>query len=283
MLLLRPRRAGAGRPQIAYGHQLGRVFSIASAGSAARAWRSTRRGSLTPFHSLTSSVNVASAGSPSATGRRAPVPKATPRARARGLISGLEREAQVLALPHRAQVAERGVLDEQRDPRGCRARMAPARAAPRRAPSRAARTPRRRRRAPAAPCPRGRARLGVRGERLRELLHAPAFDLQARGGAMAAEAAQVTAAGGQAAEQVERVDAPPGALAEYPRRGRSALPGDGGARPGARRRSRSRPRASPRPRARRRGAGGWGPMPRPALRLRSGYASRPADDRGWRD
>ena len=87
--------------------------------AAGRAWRSTRRGSLTPFHSLTSSVNVASAGSPSLHRQASARPERDRRARGRRAIRTVKRD--MLAFPHRPHVAERGVRDQQRH-----ARVAPA-------------------------------------------------------------------------------------------------------------------------------------------------------------
>ena len=87
-----------------------------------------------------------------------------------------------------------------------------------------------------------------------ELLHAPAFDLQAGGGAVAAVAAQVRVR----TRSARRAGRTPRCCARTPSRSRrparSSRRGDGGARPGARRRSRSPRDASPPPRARSRSA-----------------------------
>ena len=186
----------------------------------------------TPFHSLTSSANVAVAAVPR---RRAPAAarrsRRRPRAPARRRDSTVKRS--VLAFAHRPDVGERARRRPSARPAGCRARTARAAQAPRRAPCRAPRRRRSRRRAPPRPGPAssqhalgvGREARAANSSTARARSRGP----RPRGGRRSAQ--QVLGARGQPAEQVERLDAAPRALPRRRRPARSARPGARCARP----------------------------------------------------
>ena len=201
------RRRGAGQRRVELGERGVEPRVLAderrsARGSHGRAQRRTRRGSTAPFHSLSSSVNVASTG-PSAS--HGSLPGGAERDRAGAHAAGLDGEAHVLVLAHRPRVGQPRGGDEQRARPGCPCRTARA------AASSSASVE--------AELVAGddgvdaldrlrevlgvSARVGVRAERGAERVELVARDLQAGGGAVAAVAQQVLGAGVQAAEQVE--------------------------------------------------------------------------------
>jgi hypothetical protein len=151
-------------------------------------------------------------------------------------------------------------------------------AAPRPASCRARRPPRRR--PPARPRPCRRARAPARRDRTALRRTAPPGRARSRGPRQ--RGGRRGRAGAGRRRSARRAGRMPRCCARTPcrcrRPGRSSPPGDGGARPGARRRFRSRPDASPPPPARSRRAR---PAGRSALRPRSGCASPRACARRW--
>ena len=247
-------------------------------GSAGLAWRSTRRGSQTPFHSLTSSLNVASTGAPSSTG------SAPPRAegdRARARPARFDGEAHVLAFAHRrARRAGTPRRPSARRP-GCRARTAPGAASssassmPSSSPPTTAST----RSTGTSPLPRARASACC-SSAARKRRHALALDLEARGGAVPA----VAAAGARRTRSARRAGRSRGCCAPEPRAARPverdqhdrAVVALGQARGDDPDHARVPALAGEHVGARAR------PARRPALRPRSGSAARPRGARRWR-
>ena len=186
-------------------------------------------------------------------GRRARAERDRAGARAAGRAT---REAQVLALPHRARVAQARAGHEQRDRAGCPSRTARSALELLGELERRARHPattRRRARLWTGPPAQSRAPRGPRRRRGKPR-RAPR---STRAGGRAVPAVSARGARAHASSPASRSNA--GMLRPEPRaarrrRARRGRPGGDGARRAARRRSRSRPGASPRRRARSAGA-----------------------------
>ena len=253
------RADGRARRARARGSRRPRPAASIGGGSQGATARSSSRGSTMPCHSLRSSVNVASTGSPASTGRRGPAAEADGAgARAAGLT------VKRVCWSRRSPPKPTGSLkvaggEQQRDRRVAGPERGEHARAPQRARGRPARRRRRRRRARQPIRSAGREDgCRVRDERGPEGVDARRVDREPGGGAMPAVAYEVLGGGASPPSRsnagIERPE-PLASCRRAPQAARSAPPGGGGAARCARRRCRSRRDASPSRPARTRRAG----------------------------